>query len=82
MCGSLWPLKIAVFDYIINAYMDSNDPNFMKPPDTNSKEEEEKGENQESDFTILLIIIEILIKDFEDYLEDKYPKTRLKYPNG
>ena len=33
MCGDVWPLKIAVFDYIINAYMDSNDPDFMKAPE-------------------------------------------------
>jgi hypothetical protein len=24
-----WPLKIAMFEYIINCYMNSNDPKFM-----------------------------------------------------
>jgi hypothetical protein len=32
MCADLWPLKIALFDYIINIYMKSGDPNFMKKP--------------------------------------------------
>lgn len=31
-CGDFWPLKIALFEYIINAYMYSNDPNFMRKP--------------------------------------------------
>jgi hypothetical protein len=33
MSQDFWPLKIAIFDYISNCYMDSNDPEFMKKPD-------------------------------------------------
>lgn len=29
----LWPLKIAIFEYIIATYMDSSDPKFMKKPE-------------------------------------------------
>lgn len=32
MSKELWPLKIALFEYIIATYMDSSDPNFMKKP--------------------------------------------------
>jgi hypothetical protein len=32
MAKELWPLKISIFDYIINAYMDSHDPEFMARP--------------------------------------------------
>lgn len=32
MSKDLWPLKIALFEYVINSYMDSHDPNFMMKP--------------------------------------------------
>lgn len=33
MSKDFWPLKIAVLNYITNAYMDSSDPTFMKKPE-------------------------------------------------
>lgn len=86
MAGDLWPLKIAVFDYIINAYMDSNDPKFMRKPEEEAGEDDNAEGDKDSDFTVLLLIIEILISDFEQYLGEKegcfVRKTKLKYPNG
>lgn len=32
MSKDFWPLKIALFEYIINAYMESADPKFMAKP--------------------------------------------------
>lgn len=85
MAKDLWPLKIAVFDYIINAYMDSNDPRFMKKPEEEVGEDENPEGDKDSDFAVLLIIIEILIDDFDQYLglDGKHvKKTKLRYPNG
>lgn len=38
MSKDFWPLKIALFEYIINAYMESADPRFMAKP---AEEEED-----------------------------------------
>jgi len=72
MSRDFWPLKIAVLDYITNAYMDSLDPDFMKKPGT-EQEEEEPTEEQlaASDVNVLLKLIEILNKDIEDHLAGK-----------
>jgi len=42
MSKDLWPLKIEIFNYLINAYMDANDPNFMKKPEVDDQAEEEE----------------------------------------
>jgi hypothetical protein len=72
MSGDFWPLKIALFEYITNAYMDSADPKFMARPveDGQEQEEEEVAENaiDDSDVGILLRLIAILNTDLEDYL--------------
>jgi hypothetical protein len=63
MCKDLWPLKIALFEYTINAYMDSHDPHFMmKPSAEEQAAEEEVAENavDDSDVGILLRLIKIL----------------------
>ena len=62
MSKDFWPLKIALFEYIIHAYMDNSDPTFMAKPSEEEAEEEEAAENaiDESDVGILLRLIEIL----------------------
>lgn len=85
MSRDFWPLKIAVFNYITNAYMDSNDPTFMrKPENTGNEETEELTEEQlaATDVNVLLKCIEILNKDIEDHLAGKIRKTKLQYCNG
>jgi hypothetical protein len=85
MSEDFWPLKIAVFNYIINCYMECSDPSFMaKPAEDNQAEEEEVSENvvDDSDVGVLLRLIEILNKDFEDYLENNVRQTKLQMPNG
>ena len=63
MSGDFWPLKIAVFEYIIESYFDSADPSFMaKPPEDDEQDDAEKPEGvDESDVGILLMLIQILI---------------------
>lgn len=85
LAGDLWPLKIAIFDYIINAYLDSHDPEFMKKPNAEDQaEEDEVAEKQQddSDVGILLRLIQIVNADYEDYLADKVMGTKLKMPSG
>lgn len=80
MCEDMWPLKIALFDYIINIYMESSDPSFMaKPSAEDEADEEEVAENavDDSDVGVLLRIIEILNKDYEDYLSNNVKGTKL-----
>ena len=43
-CQDFWPLKIALFDYIINAYFQSNDPQFMRKPTEEEQNEEDDTE--------------------------------------
>lgn len=81
----LWPLKIALFEYIINSYMDSHDPSFMKKPSAEEQAEEEEVADDavdDSDVGILLRLIEILNADYEDYLNGEVRNTKLKMPNG
>ena len=81
----LWPLKISIFDYIINAYMDSNDPKFLSKPDpaeAKEEEDEEGGNNDDTVVGILLVLIEVLISDFDMFLADLIPNTKIKMPNG
>lgn len=85
MSRDFWPLKIAVFSYITNAYMDSNDPNFMKKPEAPEMEDaEELSEEQlaATDVNVLLRCIEILNKDIEDLLAGRVRKSKLQYCNG
>ena len=80
MSRDFWPLKIAVFDYITNAYMDSNDPSFMGKPDDNGTDDaEELSEEQlaATDVNVLLKCIEILNKDMEDHIEGRVRRTKL-----
>jgi len=80
MSRDFWPLKIAVFNYITNAYMDSNDPNFMRKPDNPETEEAEELTEEQlaaTDVNVLLKCIEILNKDIEDHLAGKVRKTKL-----
>lgn len=69
MSNDFWPLKIAVFDYIIHAYLDSSDPDFMKAPEEEDADDE-PNENQvdETDIGVLLSLISIMIADYEAYL--------------
>ena len=60
MCEDMWPLKIALFDYIINIYMEVTEKDV-----------------DDSDVGVLLRIIEILNKDYEDYLSDNVRETKL-----
>ena len=84
MSRDFWPLKIAVFEYITNAYMDSNDPSFMGKPDAGTDDAEELSEEQlaATDVNVLLKCIEILNKDIEDLIEGRVRKTKLQYCNG
>jgi hypothetical protein len=80
MSEDMWPLKIALFDYIINIYMESSDPSFMaKPTAEDEADEEEAAENavDDSDVGVLLRIIEILNKDYEDYINNHVRGTKL-----
>ena len=47
MSQDYWPLKIALFQFIIQAYMESGDPNFMRRP-TDEEKAEQEDEAQES----------------------------------
>lgn len=70
-----WPLKIAMFEYIINCYMNSNDPKFMQQPqEEENAEEDEPVENavDESDIGLLLQLIEVINHDFEAYLAEQF----------
>jgi hypothetical protein len=40
MSDDFWPLKIAVFNYIIHSYLDSSDPDFMKAPEEEDADDE------------------------------------------
>lgn len=85
LAGDLWPLKIAIFDYIINAYMDSHDPEFMKKPEADDGGDEDEGDSNkvdDSDVGVLLSLIFIVNQDYEDYLNDKVRQTKLQYPSG
>lgn len=84
MAKDFWPLKIALFEYIIHAYMDNSDPTFMAKPSEDDGEEDEVAENavDESDVSILLKLIEILNQDLEDYLNGEISNTKIKMPNG
>ena len=84
MSGDFWPLKIAVFEYIIASYFDSSDPSFMaKPPEEDEQDDTEKQEGvDESDVGILLMLIQILISDYDNYLKGDIKQTTLQYPNG
>jgi hypothetical protein len=65
--------------------MDSVDPKFMaKPEEDEGQEDEEAAENADdnSDVGVLLKLIEIINKDFEDYLADEVRRTKLQYPNS
>ena len=70
-----WPLKIAMFEYIINCYMNSNDPKSMQQPqEEENAEEDEPVENavDESDIGLLLQLIEVINHDFEAYLAEQF----------
>ena len=85
MADDFWPLKVAVFEYIIQSYFDSSDPTFMaKPIDDEPEVEEDADQNQDddSDVGVLLKLIEICISDYSNYLEDRVKKTMLEMPNG
>lgn len=85
MSRDFWPLKIALFEYIIHAYMESADPKFMaKPQEEEQPEEEEAPENSEdnSDVGILLKLIKVLNDDYENYLAGEVRNTKLQMPNG
>jgi hypothetical protein len=73
-------LKVALFEYIINAYMESADPKFMaKPEEEEEEEKEDIAENavDDSDVGVLLRLIEILNTDLEDYLFGEIRTTKL-----
>lgn len=85
MSDQFWPLKIAVFEYIINSYMDSPDPTFMgKPTVDDQADEEEMAENavDESDTGLLLQLINYLIKDYDAYINKEFSPAKLQMPNG
>jgi hypothetical protein len=77
MTEDFWPLKIAIFNYIIHCYIDSSDLTFMQQPGTGGADEldSDGGEDggtepaqDETDISILLKLVENLNTDFESYI--------------
>lgn len=81
---NVWPLKIAVLDYVNQALMDTNDQQFLKPKKEDNEEygEEEKEDEGETEVQTLLKIVENLNEDFERYLKDEIVDHQILLPTG